>query len=51
MLGHKDGGALLMKTYGHLRQEHAFTVAKRINFGTEQPANIVRVPALAANEE
>lgn len=41
MLGHKDGGALLMKTYGHLRQEHAFAVAKRINFGTEQPTNVV----------
>jgi integrase len=41
MLGHKDGGALLMKTYGHLRQEHAFNVARKINFGTEQPANVV----------
>jgi hypothetical protein len=23
-LGHKDGGALAMKVYGHLRQEHSF---------------------------
>ncbi len=48
MLGHKDGGALLMKTYGHLRQEHAYAVAKRINFGTEQPANVLRLKAEAA---
>lgn len=41
MLGHKDGGALLMKTYGHLRQEHAFAVARKINFGTEQPENVI----------
>ncbi len=41
MLGHKDGGALLMKTYGHLRQEHAFAVAQRINFGAEEPTNVV----------
>ena len=47
MLGHKDGGALLMKTYGHLRQEHAYAVAKRINFGTEQPANVVTLEATA----
>jgi integrase len=41
MLGHRDGGALLMKTYGHLRQEHAFAVAKQISFGTEAPANVL----------
>jgi integrase len=32
-LGHKDGGALCMKTYGHLRQEHSFAQAQRVNFG------------------
>ena len=48
MLGHKDGGALLMKIYGHLRQEHAFAVAKRISFGTEQPANVVSLKSEAS---
>lgn len=32
-LGHKDGGALCMKTYGHLRQEHSFAQARRVSFG------------------
>src|SRR5438105_11158155 len=32
-LGHKDGGALCMKTYGHLRQDHSLAQAQRVNFG------------------
>lgn len=32
-LGHKDGGALCMKTYGHLRQEHSSAQAKKVSFG------------------
>jgi integrase len=32
-LGHKDGGALCMKTYGHLRQEHSVAQARRVSFG------------------
>jgi integrase len=31
-LGHKDGGALAMKTYGHLRREHSIAQAKRVTF-------------------
>lgn len=31
-LGHKDGGALAMKTYGHLRREHSIAQAQRITF-------------------
>lgn len=31
-LGHLDGGALLMKTYGHLRDEHSFAQAQRVSF-------------------
>lgn len=31
-LGHKDGGALAMKTYGHLRDSHSLEMAKKINF-------------------
>jgi hypothetical protein len=32
-LGHKDGGALCMKMYGHLRQDHSFAQAQRVSFG------------------
>jgi len=31
-LGHKDGGVLAMKTYGHLRDEHSAEQAKRVSF-------------------
>jgi integrase len=31
-LGHKDGGALAMKTYGHLRDEHSRKMAERVSF-------------------
>ena len=31
-LGHKDGGALAMKVYGHLRQEHSIAAIKRVVF-------------------
>jgi integrase len=31
-LGHKDGGALAMKTYGHLRREHSIAQARRVTF-------------------
>lgn len=31
-LGHKDGGALAMKVYGHLRDEHSAAQAQRVKF-------------------
>jgi integrase len=31
-LGHKDGGALAMKTYGHLRNDHSLAMAKKVSF-------------------
>ncbi len=31
-LGHSDGGALAMKTYGHLRQEHSQAQAAKVAF-------------------
>lgn len=31
-LGHKDGGALAMKTYGHLRNEHSQAAAAKVVF-------------------
>jgi integrase len=30
-LGHKDGGALAMKTYGHLRREHSVAQALKVS--------------------
>ena len=33
-LGHKDGGALAMKTYGHLRREHSIAQAQRVSFAS-----------------
>jgi integrase len=32
-LGHSDGGALAMKTYGHLRQDHSQAQAAKVSFG------------------
>jgi integrase len=32
-LGHKDGGALLLKRYAHLRQSHSIEQSKRVSFG------------------
>ena len=42
-LGHKDGGALAMKTYGHLRREHSLAQAQRVSFAptVHLPAEIV----------
>ncbi len=31
-LGHKDGGVLAMKTYGHLRREHSVAQAQKVSF-------------------
>lgn len=31
-LGHKDGGALAMKTYGHLRDQHSAAMAQKVSF-------------------
>jgi len=36
-LGHKDGGALAMKVYGHLRDQHSTSMAKLVSF-TENPS-------------
>ncbi len=34
-LGHSDGGALAMLTYGHLRQDHSQTQALKVSFGSK----------------
>ena len=46
-LGHKDGGALAMKTYGHLRREHSIAQAQRVTFAPvpAKQADIIAFPA------
>ncbi len=36
-LGHKDGGALAMKVYGHLRDQHSVAMAQRVSFISNAP--------------
>ncbi|MBI1176272.1 tyrosine-type recombinase/integrase [bacterium] len=36
-LGHKDGGALAMKTYGHLRDQHSANMAQKVIFAEPAP--------------
>jgi integrase len=47
-LGHKDGGALAMKTYGHLRREHSIAQAQRVSFTpvTTKQADVIAFPAI-----
>ena len=37
-LGHRDGGALLMKTYAHLREDHSIEAMAKVYFGTKAEA-------------
>ena len=37
-LGHKDGGALAMKVYGHLRDQHSVAMAQKVTFSASRPA-------------
>jgi integrase len=48
-LGHKDGGALAMKTYGHLRREHSIAQAQRVSFApvATKQADVIAFPATA----
>jgi integrase len=45
-LGHKDGGALAMKTYGYLRREHSIAQAQRVRFApvTPKQADVIAFP-------
>ncbi len=38
-LGHKDGGALAMKVYGHLRDQHSALMATRVEFSVSPASN------------
>ena len=48
-VGHKDGGFLVAKTYGHLRDAHSFEMARRMTFsavpGQPAPTNVVPLKA------
>jgi len=48
-LGHKDGGALAMKTYGHLRDLHSTTMAQKVVF-TEVPQTAIAAPQMQKTE-
>ncbi len=45
-LGHKDGGQLVCRTYGHLRAEASELFAQRVTWQT--PANIITLPPQTA---
>ena len=47
-LGHKDGGALAMKVYGHLRDQHSVEMAQKVSFSKPQPENVVQMPGQTA---
>ncbi len=42
-LGHGDGGALAMKRYGHLRQEHSLAMSKKVHFEVKPKDNIIHL--------
>lgn len=42
-LGHKDGGALAMKVYGHLRDYHSTAMAERVTFAQPKPENVIEL--------
>jgi integrase len=46
-LGHKHGGALAMKIYGHLRREHSIAQAQRVTFAPVaiKQADVIAFPA------
>jgi integrase len=48
LMGHKDGGALAMRTYGHLRDEHAQRVMAQVSYRDMKPQKIVPVNEDAA---
>jgi integrase len=40
-LGHRDGGALAMKVYGHLRDQHSTAMAKKVSFAKVAVGNVI----------
>lgn len=50
-LGHKDGGALAMKTYGHLRDQHSTNMAQKVVFAETPETKITAMPTAQANAQ
>lgn len=48
-LGHSDGGALAMKVYGHLRDEHSADMAQKVTFSKPTAGNIINLPSKEAS--
>jgi integrase len=44
-LGHKDGGALAMRVYGHLRDEHSAAMAEKVYFSKAAAAAFEKLDA------
>jgi len=44
-LGHKDGGALAMRVYGHLRDEHSIESAKKLSSTTKTDEHTTTTPS------
>ena len=44
-LGHKDGGALAMKVYGHLRDSHSTAMAQKVRFVENEECDKNSTPA------
>ena len=43
-LGHKDGGMLVAKVYGHLRDEHSTAMAEKMNYTVKiEPSNVIQM--------
>ena len=47
-LGHSDGGALAMRIYGHLREQHSAAMAQKVTFSAIHPDNVLPMPKEAA---
>ncbi len=46
-LGHKDGGALAMKVYGHLRDQHSVNMAQRVSYDEAPQSAVVDMKSQA----
>jgi integrase len=46
-LGHKDGGALAMKVYGHLRDQHSVAMAQRVTFSRANASIVIPLKSTA----
>ncbi len=50
-LGHKDGGALAMRVYGHLRDEHSASMAQKVSFSASPNPSSEAVADVPATPE